>query len=98
MLLVSANACDGCPKNPFNKNRKAANERLVVEWEQTIEWGSELLDLVELNLIREELSPEEVIIMRSVLHYRKVQNMEIQADLIATRMVSLSMGAGGKKK
>jgi len=95
MLMQSANACDGCPNNPFNNNREIINEEILEEWRETIEFGTELIDLAELGLLKEELCPEEVLIMRSVLAYRKVQNMEFQAEMIAQRLM---FGGGGKKK
>jgi hypothetical protein len=44
--------------------------------------------LADLGLIdkRDELSPEEVIVMRSMLHYRKVQDLEFLADAISSRL------------
>lgn len=95
MLKQSATACDGCPNNPFNKNKENRNEEILEEWRDTIDRGTELIDLAVLGLIEEELSPEEVIIMRSVYHYRKVQDMEFQAEMISSRLL---FGGGGKKK
>jgi len=86
MLMQSPTACDGCPKNPFNDNKEVRNQEVLDEWRSTIDYGTELLDLAQLGLIERELSPEEVIIVRSVMHYRKVQDMEFQAELISQRL------------
>ncbi len=96
MLIQTPNACDGCPKNPFNANkvRENANTEIVEKWIHAIDYGIELCDLADLGLIdeRDELTPEEVIVMRSMLHYRKVQDLEFLADAISSRLFT-----GGKK-
>lgn len=90
MLKASPNACDGCPNNPFNKNkaRENVNTKIVEEWEHVIGYGIEMCDLADLGLIdkRDELSPEDVVVMRSMLHYRKVQDLEFLADAISSRL------------
>ncbi len=90
MLKQTPNACDGCPKNPFNVNKvkENVNSEIVEKWQHAIEYGIELCDLADLGLLgkRDDLSPEEVIVMRSMLHYRKVQDLEFLADSIASRL------------
>jgi len=93
MLQQSPTACNGCPNNPYNENRKESNDALVEIWGDWISYGLELVDLVELGLIdrESELAPEEVMVMRQCLHYRRMEDMELQANMIASRMY------GGKK-
>ena len=95
MLQQSPTACDGCPNNPYGKSKQTKNNQMVEEWEGTISRGLELVDLAELGLIDQvsELTPEEMIILRSMLHFRKAEEMDQLSGLIASRLMS----SGGKK-
>lgn len=98
-LEVSANACDGCPKNPVRKKAPddVRKEREVLEENiPCLEHVIALSDYIRMGLVHDlrELSPDEALALRLTWQHTRARERAFSAEMMMTASLGGFMGGG----
>lgn len=90
MLVMTANACIGCPKNPM-EGKRVVNRKKVDDNQHVIEWAIILGNYADMGALPNIslLRPQEAIAAQVAIVHRRLADQKQQAKLAANELAKV---------